>query len=320
MNVTSLADLAVSSFFSPNPVTVDSNLTCSLTVTNLGPSPATGVTVSNSLPAGASLVSVSAGCTNIGDMLICDVGTLAAGASVPLGYVVTPTSTGLISATASVSANEADPITANNSTTAGGTVEAPKAPYTIAPNPKAITDGDGDTVSVTLKGAGTMEVHLIPGNNPIDSIVLTNTDATSTLTIQVKKARTGGGDSLVNIGSIVSDGGLKSITGKAVNLTGAGIQLGGSLGSVTVHSMVHSALTVAGSIKTVNVGTFDASNITAVKLGSVKLGTVSNTDGSLAFGIQTQQAGGTLSVANPRLKGKITTSSLSTGNFHAVVQ
>jgi hypothetical protein len=84
--------------------------------------------------------------------------------------------------------------------------------------------------------------------------------------------------------------------------------------------MVHSALTVAGSIKTVNVGTFDASNITAVKLGSVKLGTVSNTDGSLAFGIQTQQAGGTLSVANPRLKGKITTSSLSTGNFHAVVQ
>jgi hypothetical protein len=60
-----------------------------------------------------------------------------------------------------------------------------------------------------------MEVHLVGGENPIDSIVLTDTGATSALTIQVKKARTGSGDGLVNIGSIVSDGGLKSINGKA---------------------------------------------------------------------------------------------------------
>ena len=320
ISVTSVADLAVSSSLSLNPVTVDSNLTCSLTVTNIGPSPATGVTVSNSLPAGASLVSVSAGCTNIGGILICNVGTLAAGAGVSLSYVVTPTALGPISATASVSANEADPITANNSTTADGTVEAPKAPFIVGSSP--ITDVDGDIVTVTLKGHGTMEIRVLGGDahsGPIDQIVLTGTDAKSALTIQVKKVRGGVGDGLVNIGSIVSDGDLKSITGKAVNLTGAGIQVGGSLGSVTLHAMTRTSLTVAGPIKSVNVGTFDGSNITATKLGSVKMGTVSNTDGNLAFGIEVQQPGGTLSVTSPRLRGKITTSSDLSNGFHVVV-
>ena len=173
-------------------------------------------------------------------------------------------------------------------------------------------------MAVTLKGPGTMEVHLVGGSNPINSIVLTGTDASSSLTIQVKKALTG--DGLVRIGSIVSDGSLKSIAGKTVNLTGAGIQLEGSLGSVILHAMLHSALTVAGPIKVVNVGTFDASNARAMKVGSVKLGTVSNKDGSPAFGIHVQQPGGTLSVGSPRMRGKITTSTdLSVDNFHVVV-
>jgi hypothetical protein len=168
-----------------------------------------------------------------------------------------------------------------------------------------------------------MQVHLLGNNNtgPIDSIVLTGTDATTALTILVKKVRGGTGDGLVNIGSIISDGSLKSITGRSVNLTGGGIQVGGSLGTVTLHGMSRSALTVSGPIKTVNVGTFDASNITATKLGSVRLGTLENTSGSPSFGIQAQQAGGTLSVTNPRMHGKIATSSnLSSNNFHVVVQ
>jgi len=318
ISITSLADLGVSSSMSPVPVLVRSNLTCTVTVTNLGPSPATGVTVNNSLSSGLSLVSASTGCASSAGAVNCNVGTLAAGSSVSLNYVVTSTTPGAVGATATVSANETDPITANNSAVAGSIFTLP---FTVASNPKAITDGDGDIVSVTLRGHGTMEVHLIAGNNPIDSIVLTGTDATSALTILVKKVRGGAGDGLVNIGSIISDGSLKSITGRSVNLTGGGIQVGGSLGTVMLHSMVRSALTVAGPIKTVNVGTFDASNITATKLGSVRLGTVPTQNGNPAFGIQVQDAGGTLSVTNPRMHGKITTSSnLSSNNFHVVVQ
>jgi uncharacterized repeat protein (TIGR01451 family) len=318
ISIISIADLGVSSSMSPVPVLVSSNLTCTVTVTNLGPSPATGVTVHNSLSAGLNFVSASTGCANVGGAVNCNVGTLAAGAGISLSYVMTPTAPGAVGATATVTANETDP-NAGNSTAVAGSIVTP--PFTVASDPKAITDGDGDIVSVTLRGHGTLEVRLIGGNDPIGSIVLTGTDATSALTIQVKKVRGGGGDGLVNIGSIISDGSLKSITGRAVNLTSGGIQLGGSLGSVMLHSMVGSALTVAGPIKTVNVGTFDASNIIATKLGSVRLGTLKNTVGSPSFGIQAQQAGGTLSVTNPRMRGKITTSSnLSSDNFHVVVQ
>jgi uncharacterized repeat protein (TIGR01451 family) len=317
ISITSIADLGVSSSMSPVPVLVSSNLTCTITVTNLGPSPATGVTVNNSLSAGLSFVSASAGCANGSGVVNCSVGTLAAGSSVSLSYIVTPTTPGAVGATATVTANETDPNAGNNSAVAGSIVTPP---YLVAPNPKAITNGDGDVVSVTLRGHGSFEVRVVAGNDPIDSIVVTNSDTTSALTIQVKKARGGSGDGLANIGSIISDGSLKSIAGRAVNLTG-GIQVGGSLGSVMLHSMVHSALTVVGPIKTVNVGTFDASNITATKLGSVRLGTIENTAGSPSFGIQAQQAGGTLSVTHPRMHGKITTSSnLSSDNFHVVVQ
>ncbi len=319
ISITSIADLGISSSMSPVPVLESSNLTCTVTVTNLGPSPATGVTVNNSLSAGLSFVSASTGCANSGGGVNCNIGTLAAGNSVSRSYVVSSTTPGAVGATATVTANETDSNAGNNSAVAGSIVTPP---FTIASNPGSITDGDGDIVSVTLRGHGSLEVRLIGGNNPIDSIVLTGTDATTALTIQVKKVRGGSGDGLVNIGSIISDGSLKSITGRAVNLTGGGIQVGGSLGTVTLHGMLRSALTVAGPIKTVTVGTFDASNITATKLGSVRLSTfLENTSGSPSFGIQAQQAGGTLSVANPRMHGKITTSSnLSSNNFHVVVQ
>jgi uncharacterized repeat protein (TIGR01451 family) len=318
ISITSIADLGVSSSMSPVPVLVSSNLTCTVTVTNLGPSPATGVTINNSLSAGLNFVSASSGCASSAGAVNCNVGTLAAGSSISINYVVTATVPGAVGATATISANEIDPNAGNNSAVAGSIVTPP---FTVASNPGSITDGDGDIVSVALRGHGSLEVRLIAGNDPIDSIVLTGTDATSALTILVKKVRGGAGDGLVNIGSIISDGSLKSITGRSVNLTGGGIQLAGSLGSVTLHSMVRSALTVAGPIKTVNVGTFDASNITATKLGSVRFGILANTSGSPSFGIQAQQAGGTLSVTSPRMHGKITTSSnLSSDNFHVVVQ
>jgi uncharacterized repeat protein (TIGR01451 family) len=322
ISISSSANLGISSSFSLNSVTLGSNLVCSIVVTNLGPSPATGVTISNSLPTGAGLVSASSGCAMAGGALVCNVGSLAAGASIPLSYTITNTALGLATATTTVSANETDPSAGNNSAVADSIVVPIPPPFTVAINPKAIADVDGDgtnTVSVTLKGAGTMQVHLLGGNEagPIDSIVLTNTDATSSLTIQVKRGK-GSADGLVSIGSIVSSGGLKTINGKDVNVTGAGIQLGGSLGTININSLVNSALAVNGSIKTVTVKTFTASIVTATQVGSVKIGTTSTSNGGQEFGVIVQQAGkGTVSVSNPKLKFKIATSpDQSMGDFH----
>jgi uncharacterized repeat protein (TIGR01451 family) len=339
ITVINAANLAVSAVLAPQPVTIQSNLTCTVTVTNLGPSPATGVTISNTLPAGAVLVSDSSGCAANGSILVCDVGGLAAGDSASISYVVQPTELGTISATASVSANEFDPNGANNSTVAVGKVVPA---YTVAtnskPNVAQIVDTDGDNVTVSLKGPGSLQVRVLGSNNhgPIDQIVLTGTGASSALTIQVKKPKGGTGDGLVNVGSITSGGSLKSISGAAVNVTGAGIQVGGNLGTLKLNDVLNSAIVVSGSgglgtlqanemsgsvctvsgpIKTVKVGVYDSSQINAEKVGSVKLGTVNTQNGNQQFGIQVQNAGGTVSVNNPRLKWKITSSTQSANDF-----
>ena len=254
----------------------------------------------------------------VGGTLVCNVGSLAAGASASLSYTVTNTTPGAISATSTVSANESDSNAGNNSAVANSVVTLP---FTIASDPKAITDvhaGTTNTVSVTLKGAGTMEVHLLGGDTgPIDSIVLAGTDASSSLTIQVKRGRHG--DGLVNIGSIVGNGSLKSINGRAVSLTGAGIQLGGDLGTVNISALLNSALTVGGQIKTVTVRTFAASLITATQVGTVKIGTIPTTDnGGQEFGVTVQAAAkGTVTASSPRLRWKIATSpDQHVGDFH----
>jgi hypothetical protein len=141
------------------------------------------------------------------------------------------------------------------------------------------------------------------------------------------------GGGLVNVGGITSDGSLKAINGVAVNVTGTGIQVGGSLGTVKANALLNSALsvnggvgtlqfgemsnsvcTVDGLVKTVNVKVYNSSKINAVEVGSVKLGTVNTQNGTQQFGIQVQSAGGTVSVTNPHLKWKITSSSIQSTN------
>jgi uncharacterized repeat protein (TIGR01451 family) len=331
--VTNSAVLAVSAVLSPQSVMIESNLTCTVTVTNLGPSPATGVTISNTLPVGATFVPSSSGCAADGNTVVCNVGSLLAGSTATISYLMQATQAGSISVASSVTA--ADSVT--SSTTASGTVVPP---YTVAtnskPNVASIVDTNGDIVTASLKGPGSLQVRVLGGGNngPIDQIVLTGTKASSSLTIQVK----GGG--LVNVGSITSDGSLKTINGTTLNVTGAGIQVGGSLGTIKANALLNSALSVNGSggigtlqlnemsnsvctvtngmMKTVNVGVYVDSKINAEAIKTVKLGTVTTENGNQEFGIQVQNVGGTVTVSHPRLKWKITSSIQSTNDFQVV--
>jgi uncharacterized repeat protein (TIGR01451 family) len=88
----------------------------SLTVTNRGPSTATGVTVTDTLPATESFVSASPGCSDAGLTVTCTLaGGLAKGARATFGLVV-QVATGVTSVTNSaiVSAATNDPVPANN--------------------------------------------------------------------------------------------------------------------------------------------------------------------------------------------------------------
>ncbi len=113
-------DVSISGIDSPDPVALGANLTCKLTVANAGPSPATGVTVTNLLPPGVAFVSATASqgtCTQAAGVVTCNLGTLPGGANAAITLVMVPTSLGLLTNFASVSRAEADPYLPNNSAT-----------------------------------------------------------------------------------------------------------------------------------------------------------------------------------------------------------
>jgi len=118
------ADLSISKTDSPDPVTVGSNLTYTVTVTNKGPAAASGVFLTDTLPSSTTFVSASPGCTNNGGTITCGVGDLANGGSVSVQIVVTPTATGSITNSVAVAAEEDDPSLGNNTATATTAVNA----------------------------------------------------------------------------------------------------------------------------------------------------------------------------------------------------
>lgn len=121
------ANLKITKTDSPDPVRVGARLTYTIAVENLGPSPATGVTVFDNLPKNVDLVSAagpSGGCPVQGGKVTCGIGSLNpvgvnyGGAPATVTIVVVPRVTGRISNTASVKGDQKDPVGANDKATA----------------------------------------------------------------------------------------------------------------------------------------------------------------------------------------------------------
>jgi uncharacterized repeat protein (TIGR01451 family) len=121
------ANLKITKTDSPDPVRVGASLTYTIRIENLGPSPATGVTVTDNLPKGVRLVSAtgpSSACTVQGGKVTCPVGALDptgvnyGGAPASVTIVVVPESAGTIRNTATVKGDQKDPNGKNNKATA----------------------------------------------------------------------------------------------------------------------------------------------------------------------------------------------------------
>jgi uncharacterized repeat protein (TIGR01451 family) len=112
------ADLSITAEDSADLVTFGGELAYRLTVTNNGPSPATGATAVGVLPAGTTFVSATptqGSCTGTATVT-CVFGSLANGGTASVEILVTaPSVLGVITATATTSATEADGVSANNS-------------------------------------------------------------------------------------------------------------------------------------------------------------------------------------------------------------
>ena len=155
------ADLSITKTDSPDPVLAGANLTYVLTVTNLGPSWARNVSVTDTLPAGVSFVSASISggggtCSALGGtptVVQCSLGDIANGgirvitlqtlvaSSVPHGT--------LINNTSAVTSTTPDPVGANNTDTEPTLVNA-QAEIWIDKTAQILTGNPSKAVRYTL--------------------------------------------------------------------------------------------------------------------------------------------------------------------------
>jgi len=116
------ADLSlIKTLTTSGAIHVGDNVTYTLTVTNNGPSNATGVTVTDTLPAGLTYVSNSCGASFVDPTLTWNVGALAVSASTTCNLTATVNQAGTIVNVASATGNESDPTPSNNAATAAVT-------------------------------------------------------------------------------------------------------------------------------------------------------------------------------------------------------
>jgi uncharacterized repeat protein (TIGR01451 family) len=137
-------NLSILPTYSPNPATINSNVTLQFIVTNSGPATAQTVSFSDQLPSNLTFVSGSTslggGVSQSGGLVGAQVGPLATGASGIVSIVVTPTTSGLINNTATVSGTGAPQINPTTTSTL----------LTVVVNPVPVTPTGMDGPLVTF--------------------------------------------------------------------------------------------------------------------------------------------------------------------------
>lgn len=208
-------DVRITKADSVDPVAAGGSLTYTIIVTNDGPSTATSVVVSDTLPANVTFVSGTSTVgtvANASGVVTATVGTLAPGASatITLNTTVASTATTALSNTATVTSAETDTNTANNSATQSTQLAVPgsiSGVVYIDVNRNGVSDS-GDTpisgVTITLTGTDML-------NNSVSRTTTTNANGEYTFdnllpgTYQVAQTQpTGFQDGQTNVGTPAS--------------------------------------------------------------------------------------------------------------------
>lgn len=154
------SDIAVSMTASPNPALNNGNLTYTVLVTNNGPFTATGVVLTNVLPAASVFVSAATtqgSFVNSGNAILAVLGNLPTGMVATVTFVVSPTTTGNLTASAQAGQDSfiTDPVPGNNRATITTTVN-PSADIAVSAiaNPDPVILGSNVTFTITVTNRG----------------------------------------------------------------------------------------------------------------------------------------------------------------------
>ena len=190
------SDLSITKVDDQEPVIAGTDLTYTVTASNAGPSVATGVTVTDTLPAGVTLVSTSGCAEDPVGVPTCSLGTLAPGDAAMFIVVVTVASstTGVLTNVASVASEATDPIAGNDSTSEDTTVSSSSdIVLTKTDGQTGASPGDEVTYTITVSKAGPSDA---PGTEVTDTfpVGLTSVGWTCTATAGSTCTAAGSGD------------------------------------------------------------------------------------------------------------------------------
>jgi uncharacterized repeat protein (TIGR01451 family) len=148
--ITRESDVSVVKTASSNAPTVDSNITFNLVASNAGLSDATNVNVKDALPNGYAFISATPSVGAYDNTNgIWTIGSLAKGTNATLSIVAIVNATGDYMNIATISANETDPNTNNNSSTVTP-VPSPLADVSIIKTASSLKPNVGDNITFTL--------------------------------------------------------------------------------------------------------------------------------------------------------------------------
>ena len=174
-------DLGIGLTAAPSPATAGLPLVYTLVVTNLGSNAANGVVLTDPLPPGVSVLTISpsqGSATNVGATVMCNVGTLAPGASASVTLTAVASVPGVLTNVVTASASQTELSPANNTASVVTTVNAPAPALTAAgvalvaesgglPN-GGLDSGETVTLRFALRNVGTADTTnlvatLLPG-------------------------------------------------------------------------------------------------------------------------------------------------------------
>lgn len=170
--VTGSADLSITKTVS-GTIVAGSNATYTITITNNGPSDATGVTLTDATPAGFTFVSATAPCS--AGVTSCSIGTIPSAVgtnivTITVVYSVPSSATGSVTNTASVNATTSDPVPGNNSATTPATTITTSADLAVSKSgPSTATVGSNVTYTVSVTNNGPSDAQGVTLSDPTPS-------------------------------------------------------------------------------------------------------------------------------------------------------